>query len=227
MFFFDDERVERLKRLTVADSVQLGAWFKQLGSIVSGRRGDAFAIVVIVNDDNEPELHFVGWNPNRLSAYEMARYANEAGYALVDWLHHRPADGETGDEFTPADAMRKRWELRQRAEMVGRQRDIEKRAELPWRCEFCDRGYRTETGAVRHESRCLASPPEGHGAVSWSWQHPAEAVCRCRCGYAATTSNQVPQRRSRNELERLMRAHFNEHVVESDGDVVIGLRPVD
>jgi hypothetical protein len=31
-------------------------------------------------------------------------------------------------------------------------------AESPWLCEFCERRYKTERGAVRHESNCTGNP---------------------------------------------------------------------
>lgn len=95
-----------------------------------------------------------GWHTRR--TYEEAIEHNRIVSDMIHWARQDAPEGE--DRPSVSEVLRERWQRRQHLKLEQEAKAAQHAADHPWQCEWCDRRFRTERGAVQHERGCSRNP---------------------------------------------------------------------
>jgi hypothetical protein len=103
----------------------------------------ASAIVIVTLGPDGPNIHYQG--------LQTLAEVNEVSHIVRDAYWGSRWNGNAED-FSVQEHVVKEWQRRIESHEASEQWKADKRAETPWRCEFCDKGYKTQRGAEQHET---------------------------------------------------------------------------
>jgi hypothetical protein len=144
-------QIELLSEACIANDVQrykLGnvAVLQKMADRIAGEelKYPASAVLIVTLGPDGPNVTWHGITAtDQFLDVEMAVQAVRSAYMF----------GNGGEPIDPSEVARKDAERRVAGKAATEAYRARKRAEIPWRCEHCDEGFRTERGAKMHESK--------------------------------------------------------------------------
>lgn len=148
---------------SIQDRHELAQKLRDIANALEANRGAVANTQTLVIFGTTPDGPW-GWHTAR-TYDEMISHVGIVS-DMGRWDRQTVADGD--EPKTMTEVLRECWERRQRHEAQKEADRVQYLADHPWMCEFCDRRFKTERGAVQHERDCWRNPaarrygPDGH-----------------------------------------------------------------
>ena len=138
---------------SIQDRHELAQMLRDIAKAIEANSGDVANTQTLVIFGTTPDGPW-GWHTER-TYDEMISHVGIAS-DMGQWDCQAVADGDEPKSMT--EILRGCWSRRQHYKARKEAERVQHSADHPWMCEFCDRRFKTERGAVQHERTCRSNP---------------------------------------------------------------------